>query len=248
MVAEIAYVIIAIAILLIIQIGVAGAFAEHEAPEVYDIVGSEPGPFICILSGTHGNEPAGTIALKQLNIQLTRGHLRIIPAVNPWGLRHNVRYAPGGLFNDINRNYEPGEPSYKKYASDAVLQLIEGADLVLDFHEGWGYSRATRFSIGSSLTPSTHGVAPSLAAELTEALNTQFALQSYKKFLLRHDKICSTARGTLGCRMQSMRTPYILIETTGQFGAQPLEARIAQVQFITQYAINYMLEKNTFPI
>lgn len=252
MASMIAFILVGILVLIILYTGIAGVFADHELPEVYDIIGSEPGPFICIISGTHGNEPAGTIALKDmLNMTITRGRIRIIPAINPWGLRRYVRYAPGGMFNDINRNYARniGAPredplTSREYISTAVLALIRGADLVLDFHEGWGYSNSTRFSIGSSVTPSTHGVAPALSSNLVSAINDEFKLDGHKKFTLRTHKSCSI-EGTLGCRMQHDQRPYILIETTGQFGAQSLEKRISQVKFAVLYSLEWMWNKES---
>src|SRR5690348_8821262 len=68
---------------------------------------------VCFIAGVHGNEPAGTQALKDLlqtnyfkeAAQTKNIRIRVIPAVNEWGLSHNTRYQLNPIYPDINRNF-----------------------------------------------------------------------------------------------------------------------------------------------
>jgi hypothetical protein len=234
---------------------ISNSSAAGQNLEMYDIKGSQPGPFICLVAGTHGNEPAGTLALRQMmqngEFTVQKGHLRIIPCVNSWGIQNNVRYqSPGGIFSstgDVNRNYnsEGGTDPI----SDQVINLVAGADLVIDFHEGWGYHRCQPTSVGSSLSPTDFSPAPELAAQMVDKLNTDIAANpppgktavnpDCKKFMVLGQESC-TIQSTLACHMQKNNRAYILVETTGQEDIQPPEVRMSQVKSVVQTALQYM--------
>jgi predicted deacylase len=201
--------------------------------EYYDFHNSDS-PFICLIAGTHGNEPAGTIALgrwiKYLqDKKIVRGHIRIIPKINKWGLDRNIRYQDyfGILpYSDINRNYN--ESGGTDNISRHVIELTRNADLVIDFHEGWGYHICQPTSIGSTLTPTDY--AADISAKIVDAINST-GLVGCKKFLSIPNESCKI-ESTLACYMQNNRRPYILVETTGQNNIQPLDVRINQIDIV----------------
>jgi hypothetical protein len=224
--------------------------------EYYDFTApsDEKGPYLCLIAGTHGNEPAGTIFLRFLaqkliqNPQiLKKGRLRIIPAINQWGLDRNVRYN-GDYFgiaskSDINRNYT--ENGGTEDISQDVINLIQDASLVIDFHEGWGYHLCQPESVGSTLTPTDYYPALNISDLAVFNINSQPSEHG----ILEGDrsprcKIFSAIRGqsckipsTLACHMQKNKKAYILVETTGQNDIQKLSIRTKQIETIVKTAM-----------
>jgi hypothetical protein len=204
------------------------------------------------VAGTHGNEPAGTIALRALatalsvgNYKLPKGSLRIIPAINQWGLDHNIRYHNDfiGILpkSDINRNYQASGGT--ENISQMVIDLTQNADLVIDFHEGWGYHIIQPKSMGSTLSPTDYGLATRIAQQAVRDLNGGSDLLPPKHpFLVRNNESC-TIPTTLGCYMQKNKRAYILVETTGQNNIQPLETRVRQVFKIVFTTLNFPWNK-----
>ena len=65
---------------------------------------------IMIISGTHGNEPAGYCSISNLIKQIKNGKLKLqkcklilVPALNYCALKLNIRSLP--IFGDFNRKY-----------------------------------------------------------------------------------------------------------------------------------------------
>jgi predicted deacylase len=57
-----------------------------------------PGPTLLLIAGTHGNEPAGSVALENFinsNSSISKGKIIIIPRVNKIGLAMDVRWGSG---------------------------------------------------------------------------------------------------------------------------------------------------------
>ncbi len=186
---------------------------------------------IVFVGGVHGNEPAGSEALKQL---VAEGyfekypHTQVLHSVNKYGLARGVRHQhPATFLNrtaDINRNF--GEEGGMDDASRAIVAAISNAALVVDFHEGWGFHKITPTSIGSTVTPSPLTVP--LGKKITERLNLNIK-DPAKKFTTRIGEGCDI-KTSLGCFSQRKKIPYVLIETTGQKDIQPLAVRVAQVK------------------
>lgn len=215
---------------------------EQKNLEYYDFYGILPGPYLCLIAGTHGNEPAGTIALelllKKIPEILNRGHIRVIPRINSWGLDNNIRYKDYfGILpdSDVNRNYTKSGGTEK--ISKNVIKLTYNADLVIDFHEGWGYHRCQPSSIGSTLTPTDFHPAPMISDAIVNILNEK--LINCKKFLSLYNESCKIET-TLACYMQNNKRPYILVETTGQNNIQPINIRVEQINNIVINAINML--------
>jgi predicted deacylase len=110
---------------------------------------------ICLIGGVHGNERAGPIILQELvkNKYFDSINkdvfIRVIPCVNEFGFRFNTRYQNNIIHPDINRNYlNNGLDKVSKQ----IIELTRDIDLVVDFHEGWGFHRFQPNSLGSTLT------------------------------------------------------------------------------------------------
>lgn len=182
---------------------------------------SSPRPLICILAGTHGNEPAASQVLKYLNLHLTRGTVRILPRLNPFGLRYGIRYQEDG--SDLNRSYARLTPK-----SRLIIELIQDADLVLDFHEGWGFHSCQPASLGSTITPTPE--LEKLGTFLVNKLN-QLPHRPCETFLMLPGESC-TIPSTLSCYMEKNRIPYLLVETSGQNNVLPFSRRREQILLI----------------
>jgi predicted deacylase len=195
----------------------------------------EPGPTILMVGGTHGNEPAGKDALNRLlqsNIKLKRGNLIIIPEANKSGgflksrwLLHNW------IHPDLNRNYTD---QGKEDISKKIIDHVHNSDLIVDFHEAWGYRNKNKDSMGSTLSYTTDQ-SKLLANEIIDRLN-QTIDEDYKKFTVNEeiDELL-TLRNYAG----RYRKDYILMETTGQNNVQNIETRVNQNMMM----INHILLK-----
>jgi predicted deacylase len=217
--------------------------AWGENLDYYDIHGVETGPFVCLIAGTHGNEPAGTIALLAFldlyfsnNFQLQKGHLRIIPCINKWGLKHNSR--TWGL-TDINRTYNEHGGSH--FISKQVVDLTKNADLVVDFHEGWGFRNQPSESMGSTITPTNEPTTIALATAMCQKINDIFSYNDAnpKRFSVLLNESCEISTA-LSCYMENQNRSYILVETSGQNDVQSMEIRIAQINIIINTILQYL--------
>lgn len=220
--------------------------------EFYDFYGSKPGLFICIISGVHGNEPSGPYTLRNMlragEFKIAHGHLRVIPAANSWGLANNSRYqsAFGSLnpYGDINRNYTKNggvDPT-----SQRILQLVAGADLILDIHDGYDFHCSNADSVGSSLSPTAAPLAQKIARSAVAEINsTALALPRVAKkcvqFMELRGESCKIPT-TLACWAQQNARAYILAEITGQQTENqlPVAARDKQVRIIIKHILQEM--------
>jgi len=190
-----------------------------------------PGPNVLIVGGTHGNEPAGTFAIENLNFELKRGKIIMVPRANKLGLLLNTRYLPHKLLNrDLNRNYPREEGEFPlDFISSKICNLAKKADFIIDLHEGWGYNLLTPESLGSGVYPGNTKEAIVLAHNTVDKLNESISIP-YKKFVVglnNHPELKSLRNY---CVLNNKN--YILVETTGQNDIQPLHIRVQQHQFI----------------
>lgn len=170
---------------------------------------------------------------------LQRGKVIVVPCANRIGCWLGSRWMwyldpRFVLHNDLNRNYteEGTEP-----VSQRIIQLIreEQVDLIVDFHEGWGFhldpenQRRRVRSIGSTLTPTTpfsERIAVSIVDELNQTIS-----DPRKHFSVRKE---TDQLFTLRNFARRNGIHYLLVETTGIDHVQPLEIRLAQVDRIVQ--------------
>ncbi len=209
---------------------------------------------ILILGGIHGNEPAGSKAIKQLmeeiNINNTKLNNRIIfvPYVNYCALQLNSRQVP--FIGDLNRKF----PITENYNEDnlhpiikELLILIKQADFIIDFHEGWGYYKEKTGSIGSTITPTNTDISKKMAdivyTELNKNItdnNKEFTILIDDNNNLDKDKYGKNEdiKYTLRYYADLIKKNYILIETSGQNDIQDLDIRISQARTVIDTILN----------
>lgn len=203
-------------------------------PRIYTFTSKTPYQTVTLISGTHGDEPAGAIYLKHLIKKYNKGFplnitLHIIPEVNKCGLMLNTRRVPDtDLDNwDLNRHYpirdETPPDMIKKY-----LYLIEQSDLVVDIHEGWGYHLVNSQSKGSGIYPNGFGESVSIAKKMIKNVN-KIVHNRYHRFVIANiEKI----PGSLRYYCTRREIPYILVETSGKYDIAPLENRLRKLDKI----------------
>ncbi|MFH1853292.1 MAG: succinylglutamate desuccinylase/aspartoacylase family protein [Candidatus Neomarinimicrobiota bacterium] len=123
------------------------AGTEYETP-VFHFTGTDPGPAVLIIGGTHGNEPAGFEAAHRLlkifaSGHLDRGSVYLIPEANKLADRRGSRSirTPRGVnreLGNLNRCY-PGNTNGlpMEQAAFQITNLIKqnGVSAVIDLHE-----------------------------------------------------------------------------------------------------------------
>lgn len=182
-------------------------------------------PEILLIGSVHGNEPAGCAVLMDL---IQSGYfndkpgIRVIPCANAWGLRHGVRYQPNLTCPDINRGFV-GEGSDD--TTREILDLVKGARLVIDLHEGYDFHRRNPASIGSTVSPTPDITGP--AEQAVQRINAGIR-DPVKRWQVLHGISCDIS-GTLACYCLRAGISHILVETTGQNDIQPLELRKQQM-------------------
>ncbi len=196
-----------------------------------------PGPCIGILAGMHGNEPAACYELRNLidsgwfsNIK--RGSVRIIPVANPNGLRFNMR---NNFLLDMNRQFHEDGPITKD--AKHILEFFKECDVVIDFHEGWGFHQISPDSLGSTIMPNS-SIAKSITRQIIHDLNQHplmldiIAKNDKKAWVSLEPLRSCEIPTTLSCYYRSINKHHILVETTGQNDIQPLDIRQTQVRII----------------
>ena len=226
-------------------------------PEVYIYDSMIKGPNIMIIGATHGNEPSGYVAIKNLmdllnnkTIKLKIGKLYLIPVVNYCGLKLNTRNGSSiNIMNDINRNYFEDT---KYPINKTVLEFATKSDFILDFHEGWGYHTNSN-SIGSTITPYNNSM--KIAQSMMNNINNDIT-DPIKKFAIRTNDIellkdnnyiiNTEIKGTLSnyiTNINKNNINYILIEITGQSNDISINLRLAQAMiFIDTLLDNYIMK------
>jgi hypothetical protein len=155
--------------------------------------------------------------------------IRVIPCVNKFGFKFNTRYQ-NNIFNpDINRNY-----ANKGLCriSRQIIELTNDMDLVVDFHEGWGFHRFQPDSLGSTLTVTKN--ITDLGKKIIDNINKGIKEDIYKFELL--NDICDI-KNTLACYLSNKK--FILVETSGQNDIQPIGVRTGQIKIIIDTLLDF---------
>jgi hypothetical protein len=213
---------------------------------------TETNKTILILGGIHGNEPAGSKAIKQfmeeINIKNIKLNNRIIliPNVNYCALQLNSRQVP--FIGDLNRKF-PITENYNENDLHPIIKeiliQIKQADFIIDFHEGWGFYKDNTGSIGSTITPTNTDNSNTIAEEVYKNLNNKIN-DNNKKFTILIDKSDDTKiktepnkysynndiKGTLRYYANLIKKNYLLIETSGQNDIQDLQTRVSQARMV----------------
>lgn len=206
--------------------------------EAYVFKGSLPGPTTCFIGSVHGNEPVGTHALydclqKGWFDKIQKGTVIVIPNPNPIGLLCGIREFWNFGYYDLNREYERDNKFFK---SEQIRNVTRHADLVVEFHEGWGYHQIQNGSLGSTISPTPDEFSNTLSISIVNNLNSNIT-EPHKKFELLKDESC-TIESTLACHLEREKRGHILVEITGQNDIQPLNLRMNQAKNIISTVLN----------
>ena len=233
--------------------------------DIFQLDSGNPGPHILFIGGVHGNEKSGAIYLKQYiqNIRMTSGKLTVIHTANKCGFKNNTRLVPAiNTFTytyknrDINRNFPktlddiPRDPNSKK-----ILEYVDDADFILDFHEGYDFHKINKNSVGSTLTASggcnlSENVAKYIIKILNQNINpinkqgipakdrewTHISSNPKSLNYLSNFEI----KGTLDYYCLIKNINYILVEITGQHNKQQMDERLNQIDIIINSFFNYL--------
>ena len=207
--------------------------------EVFILDSGVPGPSIGLLAGVHGNEPGPSIAISEMlktgELYPPRGKVIVVPRANSCGLYRNTRTQPGTRI-DINRQF--GENGGLEDTSKKLISTFQNCDIVVDFHEGWGFHLETKhkaktnplqpISLGSSITPSSGNTAAKLAMAIKDKVNTRIS-DPLKKFAILWGDSCDIPK-TFLCHRDLKGHEHILIEITGQNNIQSQAVRGQQTR------------------
>jgi hypothetical protein len=209
---------------------------------------------ILIIGGIHGNEPAGSNAIVRLMNNINKNNINIknklilIPYANYCALQINKRTIP--FIGDLNRkfpidiNYEENKlhPIIRK-----ILLFVHEADFILDIHEGWGYYRELKGSIGSSIIPSNTQTSYDISEILYDNIN-ETIVDNNKKFIILRDNINTNnerygqfnkIKYSLSYYANLINKNYILIEISGKNDIQDINIRISQIKNIINTVLDY---------
>lgn len=193
----------------------------------------KPGKNILIVAGTHGNEPSGTDAvltfknrIKNGSIKIKSGKLTIVDNLNKCGYYTNNRY-----YNNLGKQYDLNRLYNTNFVVNRPIEkLVKENDIILDFHEGWGFINRDKSSIGSSIMY-TGSVQKQDLKNIIKLLNQDIVLD-YKKFAIANSPLI---KGSLREYAHINNKQYILLETTGQNNIQHLNIRIKQCYIFLLY-------------
>lgn len=221
--------------LLTFIVGYVLLFSCHRSLDIKTFDSGKPGINVLLLAGTHGNEPAGSHTLLRLQnlilkgtYKIKSGKLTIVHNINPCGYYFDNRYySVIGNKIDINRMYKKGFIINKQ-----IEKLIPNHNIILDFHEGWGYIGKNEGSIGSSIT--TLNIPFQHEYNILTLLNKNINI--VKKKWLKNDIKLEVSNSLRELAMKNKKS-YMLIETSGQNNIQPLHVRMKQNNIILNYIL-----------
>ena len=107
--------------------------------ETFEYYGKEDGLSFLVLAAVHGNETAGTKALRRLigqlekrEIEIRKGRLTLVPICNPAAYQKNVRETE----ENLNRVMKPHEnpQTYEQKLANEICPLIATHRMTLDLH------------------------------------------------------------------------------------------------------------------
>lgn len=199
---------------------------------------------IMLIGGVHGNEPAGTYALYDLIEKLktnevsTRHELLIVPLVNKFGFRYNSRYYANTSI-DLNREFLKSNAPMEIRKIRSLINIFQ-PDLIIDFHEGWGWHKMNRRTLGSTISPNYIHLYP-FVINLVRHLNSKIpnSRKHYTAFSSTGNTGACGIDGTLACYCHRKQINHILVEITGQNNIQSMELRKNQIKEILNYILDF---------
>lgn len=107
--------------------------------EKYEFDSGNNGTNLLVLAAVHGNETAGTNALKRLlreieagEVVLKFGRLVVVPVCNPEAYRQDVRQIEENLNRVMKEHVEA--KTYEQKLANEICPLIKDCDVLLDLH------------------------------------------------------------------------------------------------------------------
>ncbi len=107
--------------------------------EKYEFDSGREGTKLLILAAVHGNETAGTNALRRLlkeldggKVKLKRGQLVVVPVCNPKAYKRDVRQIDENLNRVMKAHNQP--VTYEQKLANEICPLIKECDVLLDLH------------------------------------------------------------------------------------------------------------------
>lgn len=200
-----------------VQRGVVMAGTRYETP-YFTKKGAMPGPTIVVISGVHGDEPAGYLAARRLaKWKIERGTLVIMPDAHREAIRRNERGYPGNM----NRMF-PGKANgddMQRLAYE-IWQVIREAhpDLLLTLHESRDFHADNPSRYGQTFCFDFDELRPYMNRALRR-VNADIETRKHK-FLIFVDPFptCPTYQS-----WSKLKTPATSIETSKTL---PLKTRV----------------------
>jgi len=192
---------------------------EYETPVTIIKTGIKK-PVAMIISGTHGNEPAGIAAGKILEeeINIKRGTLLILPQANILACQNKTRNYPQGI--NLNRVY-PGNQQGNMVEVIAAeiynLMKLYDIDLLLDLHESREFYKINPLNYGQTLVldcfeDTFMKICLSVAGKLNEKI-----VKSIEKYEVFAKPIEGSATYAASCLL---KIPAITFETCKKLSLQ----------------------------
>jgi predicted deacylase len=173
------------------------------------------GPTVLVVSGVHGDEPAGPGAADQVrHWPVRRGKLVVVPRANVAALAARKRLSPGETnAANLNRDFpgKDGPNVARGELASALWSFVQGQkpDWLVDLHEGSGFRASNTNSVGSSLIVSPTPETEAAAAVILAAVNAPITNSAQKFVRLRRPIAGSLARAAgerLGARAMILET------------------------------------------
>ena len=226
-------------IILFFLIGFTIYIKYYQKLKIYRFNSGKKGIHLLFIGGVHGNEPSGKKGLYKLiyylhKTKLKNGSVTIIPNCNPMGGCIGIRYQFSLLNPDLNRNFN----NKNDYTVKQIIQEVDKADIIVDFHEGWGFHLKNNKSLGSTLSPTNNKITLDLTDFVKYNINKTIN-EKNKKFVILKNR-SSDITGTLGNYCNKINKAYLLVEISGQYFAQPMKLRLKQVNIIINSILSYL--------
>lgn len=195
---------------------------------VWEIVGESAGPTVVVVGGVHGDEPAGSLAARQIaRWPIQKGRVIVIPNANQFALSAGTRRRPDASPDvaDLNRNFPTadggGQP--RDDLARVLWEFIERQrpDWVLDLHEGFDFHQQNGRSVGSSIIYHPSRRAERLVPKMLAAVNGPIDDSSKQFVALSPPVDGSLARAAA----EHLQVESMILETTN---TQPLPLRVRQ--------------------
>ncbi len=211
---------------------------DFETP-VYIMKTETKKPVIMIIAGTHGNEPAGIVAVNYLkdNQGIKKGTLLMIPNANILACKNEVRSFPKDI--NLNRVY-PGNKqgnSVEKIAYEIFNLMINyDIDFLIDLHESREFYKVNSQNYGQTLVlDCCDDSLLEMCLSVTDELNEEI-INPKEEFEVLIKPIEGCATYTASCQLS---IPAITFETCKKL---PLSKRIKkQLQFTKTVLFKYSL-------